>query len=133
MKKLMMTMLLGLMLLLTTTSAMAEWTRVDDIDQLILYVDRATIRRSGSFVKMWDLGDFKKMLTVQSYSYFSHKSQQEYDCKEEKKRLLAFTMFDGKMGSENVVSSNGNAKGEWDPIEPKSIGETLWKIACRKR
>ena len=65
-------------------------------------------------------------------SYLSSKAQDEYDCKDEKNRILAFTWFDGKMGSGKVVYSDSNVRDEWSPIQPGSIGETLWKIACGK-
>ena len=135
MKKLMMTMLLlGLMLGLTATVAMAEWSRVDSINDSILYVDTATIRRNGNLVKMWELIDYKTVQKAADVSPFlSMKSQQEYDCKEERTRMLAFTTFDRKMGSGKVVFSDGNARGEWAPVQPESIGELMWKIACGKK
>ena len=64
-------------------------------------------------------------------SYLSEKSQSEFDCKEEKVRILAFTWFDGRMGRGKVVVSDSDL-GKWSPIEPGSIGEALWKIACGK-
>ena len=67
-------LLLGLMLLMTACAASAEWTRVDGNDHYSQYVDRATIRRNGNFVKMWNLRGFK---TVQKgaagESYLSSK------------------------------------------------------------
>ena len=133
-------LLLGLMLLATATAASAEWTRVDSNDELIAYVDRATIRRNGNLVKMWDLKDNK---TVEksaaagggfSFSSLppSEKAQQEYDCKEEKSRTLAFTWFGGQMGSGKVVFTDSDP-GKWRPIEPGTIGATVWKIACGKK
>ena len=127
-------LLLGLILLVTATVASAEWTVAERDDELILYVDKATIRRNGNLVKMWDLADYK---TVQKSAaageyYLSGKVQMEYDCKEEKKRLLAFTNFSGKMGSGKVVYSD-SFPGKWSPISPGSVGEALWKIACGKK
>ena len=76
-------LLLGLMLAITATVASAEWTVSGGSDEFIQYVDRATIRRNGNLVKMWDMADFK---TVQkgaaSESYLSDKTQTKYDCKE---------------------------------------------------
>jgi hypothetical protein len=126
-------LLMGLMLLVTATAASAEWTRVDSNDQLISYVDRATIRRNGNFVKMWNLMDYKTVRTLAGISYLSSKTQQEYDCKEEKVRILAFTWFAGKMGNGKVVYWDSDTGGKWSPIEPGSINETLWKIACGKQ
>ena len=132
-------LLLGLTLLVTATAASAEWTpvgaaNVGGDDQLIIYIDRATIRRNGNFVKLWDLADYKTVRTSPStgVSYFSDKGQREYDCKEEKTRLLAFTWFDGKMGSGKVVHNTSETSMKWSPIQQGSIGEALWKIACGK-
>ena len=126
-------LLIGLMLLVTAVSASAEWTAADFNDEFIQYVDFATIRRNGNFVKMWSLSDYKTVQkAADGQSYLSSKVQDEFDCKEEKTRLLAFTWFDGKMGSGKVVVSNGNVRGEWEPISPGSVGEALWKIACGK-
>ena len=131
-------LLMGLMLLVTAGAANAGWTIVgdtgDDGDDFIQYVDRATIRRNGNFVKMWDLLDFNTVqMSPAGHSFLSEKAQQEYDCKEEKKRILAFTWFDGQMGNGKVVVSNGNVRGEWEPISPGSVNEVLWKIACGKQ
>ena len=131
-------LLLGLMLIVTATAASAEWTFVSDTggdtDDYIQYVDRATIRKRGNLVKMWGLRDFK---TVQKSaagdSYLSSNAQEEYDCKEEKSRILAFTWFAGKMGNGKVVYSNSDTGDKWSPISPGSVGETLWKIACGKK
>ena len=125
-------LLMGLMLLVTAGAASAEWTDVGDNERLIQYVDRATIRRNGNFVKMWDLLDYKTVKTSAGVSYLSGKTQQEFDCQEERGRILAFTWFDGLMGSGNVVYSNSDTQ-QWDPIQPGSSGETLWKIACGKK
>ena len=127
-------LLLGLVLLLTTTAASAEWDPVGENDLFIQYVDRATIRRNGNFAKMWDLMDYKTVQkSTAGKSYLSDKSQSGYDCKEKKSRVLAFTWFDGQMGNGKAVSFNGNVRGEWSPIGPGSVGETLWKIACGKK
>ena len=126
-------LLLGLMLLVTAGAATAEWTSVGEDDALIVYVDIGTIRRNGNLVKMWDMLDHKTVQTDAGGSYLSGKTQQEYDCKEEKVRRLAYLWFDGKMGRGKVVYSNGNVKDEWRPISPDSVSEALWKIACGKK
>ena len=126
-------LLLGLMLLVTATAANAEWTQSGESDELIAYIDIATIRRNGNFFKLWDLRDYKTVQTVSGVSYLSDKGQSEYDCKEERKRILAFSMFSGQMGKGKVVYDNSNVRGEWSPISPGSVDETLWKTACGKK
>jgi hypothetical protein len=126
-------LLMGLVLMAIANAASAEWTAAGDSDEFIQYVDRATIRRNGNLVKMSSLTDFKTVQkSAAGKSYLSEKQQAEYDCKEKKKRYLAFTWFDGQMGNGKVVVSNGDVRGEWRPIAPGSSGETLWKIACGK-
>jgi len=128
-------LLMGLMLLMTAGAASAEWTQSAGNDEVVIYVDRATIRRNGNLVKMWELKDFKTVQKSSSgarESYFSEKAQNEYDCKEEKMRLLAFSWFSGKMGTENVVFSDSDPD-KWEPIQPASVAETTWKIACGKK
>lgn len=124
-------LLLGLMLLVTAPTASAEWTQSGESDNYILYVDRATIRRNGNFVKMWDMSDYKTVQTVNGDSVLSTKRQSEYDCKDEMLRDHAFTVFSGQMGRGKVVYSNDDTK-KWGPIAPESMGEALWKIACGK-
>ena len=116
---------------MTATAASAEWTSFHYSDEIILYIDRATIRRKGDFVKMWELIDFKAVQNNGIYSYLTQRSQHEFDCKEEQTRLLAFSWLSGKMGSGSVVYSNSDV-GKWSPIAPNTIDEAQWKIACGK-
>ena len=125
-------LLMGLMLLVTATAASAEWTiaGLSDID--IRYVDRATIRRNGNFVKMWDLSDYKAVQTNAGYSYLSSKTQWEFDCKEERLRVLAFSWYSGQMGHGIGIFSNSDTQ-KWEPSTPESMGEILGKIECGKQ
>ena len=125
-------LLMGLMLLATAGAAGAGWTDVGENDGLIQYVDLATIRRNGNLVKMWYLTDFKTVRTISGKSYLSSKAQSEYNCKEESSRTLALTWFDGKMGRGKVVFAYSDPD-KWEPIQPESIGEVLWKVACGKK
>ena len=124
-------LLLGLMLLATATAASAEWTQSGEGESFIHYVDIATIRRNGNLVKMWSLTDYKTVKIVAGQSNFSYKKQSEWDCKDEKGRKLAHTWFTGQMGSGTVNYTDSRTE-EWSPIEPESVNETLWKIACGK-
>ena len=124
-------LLLGLMLLVTAGAASAEWTLEDFSVELIQYVDRATIRRNGNLVKMWEMSDYNTVQTAYGISFLSGRTQWEFDCNEETIRRLAFSLFNGKMSAGTNVSSNSDG-GKWLPIQPGSVAETLWKIACGK-
>ena len=122
------------LVMLIASPAWAEWTPIDNNDEFTSYVDRATIRRNGNFVKMWNMQDFKTVRkSASNDSYLSSKAQWEYDCKEERKRMLAFYWFSGQMGSGTVVYSDSDLENKWSPISPYSLGETIWKVACGKK
>ena len=125
-------LLLGLMLLVTATAARAEWVLVDDGDQIITYVDRSTIRRSGNLVKMWHMMDFKTVQTVEPYNFYSGTYQVEYECKEETSKNLALNVYSGKVGTGKSLYTYAKP-GDAIPISPRSIAEALWKIACGKK
>jgi Surface-adhesin protein E len=95
----------------------------------VFYVDFDTMRRKGDLVKMWQLFDFKTVQTKSNHSFLSSRMQSEYDCVEERTRLLALTSFSGNMGKGNIV---GNITGEqkWRPVAPGSVDKALWEVAC---
>jgi hypothetical protein len=122
-------------LLLTATSAWAEWVQVSSSPAsggFDIYVDPSTIRRSGDTVKMWRLFDYKTTRTEGRYRYLSATAQIELDCKDERERILYFTIYSGQMGTGDVIESISNSRGELAPVSPGSVGEILWKVACAK-
>jgi len=112
----------------------AEWVLASGNDEagLTVYVDPDTIRRKGNLVKMWQLYDYKTVQTVAGDSLLSIKRYNEYDCTEERTRMLAYTWFSGNMGSGKVVYSTPDEQ-QWEPVIPRSINRTLWKVACSKQ
>jgi hypothetical protein len=114
--------------------AHAEWVEVTSNHQgdVTVYANPDTIRRNGDLVKMWQLSDFTTVQTVEGDSYLSSKAEREYNCAEERTRVLAFTWFSGNMGSGNMVYSNSNERN-WEPVAAHSIDEALWEVACTKR
>ena len=104
--KLPLTYLLGFwslitLLFLNSVPAYAEWVVVEETPGLrTVYVDPDTIRREGNLVMLWQLMDFKCMQGNRSPSRFlSTKTQMQFDCAEQRLRLLAFTEFSRNMGT----------------------------------
>ena len=126
-------LLLILLLVLSSGPAYAEWVSIGADNQRgrTVYADPDTIRLKGDVVKMWSLNDYKTLQTWPSASYLSYKVQNEYDCAEERIRQLAATFFSGNMGRGDVVSVHSN-KGTWQPVEPGSLGQSEWEVACDK-
>ena len=121
-------------LMLSSGHSYAEWVLVsgDDAAGLAVYVDPATIRRNGNLAKMWQLYDYKTVQTVAGDSLLSMKRFNEYDCMEERTRMLGYTWFAGNMGSGNVVYSTTEQQ-PWELVVPRSINRSLWKVACNKK
>ncbi|MDO8465345.1 MAG: hypothetical protein Q7S46_08860 [Gallionella sp.] len=89
-------------------------------------------KKNGDKLKMWRVYDYKTIQEASGYKFISAKFQNEYDCKEEKVRLLVNTAFSGNMGVGEVIFTNTDA-GKWQPAMPGSIDEAMWKFACRKK
>ena len=124
------------LLVLSSGSVYAEWVAVEK-DYLLpglqtVYVDPETIRREGSLVTMWQLIDFKTMQGGRSPTRFSStKTQKQFHCAEARTRLLRVTDFWGIMGTGEPAEAyveNGN----WIPVEPESMNQALWEVACGK-
>ena len=137
--KLLLAYLLGFWLLITllvlsSGAVYAGWvlTSGDDEAGLTVYVDPDSIRQKGNLAKMWQLYDYKTVQTVAGIGFLTVKEQWEFDCAEERRRVLALTEFSGNMGSGTVVYTNSEV-GKWQPVAPSSIGQLLWKFACGKK
>ena len=125
--------LLITLLVLSSGPAFAEWAslfRNDDTGETI-YVDKDTIRHKEDVVTWWELEDFKTVQTVGGIRFLSAKLQWEFECAEERMRMLALTEFSGNMGKGDVVL-NESPDQIWRPVEPDSFGFKLWKAACAK-
>jgi hypothetical protein len=123
-----------MVLILSIQPVHAEWVLVSGDDEvgLKVYVDPATLRRNGSLVKMWQLYDYKTVQTVAGDSLLSMKRFNEYDCTEERTRMLGYTWFSGNKGNGNVVYSTMEQL-PWEPVVPRTINRTLWNVACEKK
>ncbi len=122
----------SMLLLIVSSSAVAEWTlsgsRSED-GGFYHYVDLSTIRMSGTRAKMWRLFDYKTIQTSGSVSYLSAMFKTEFDCSGEKLRFLAHNVYSGNMGG-GRVAAHESIVGEWIPVSPNSIDQILLKIAC---
>ncbi len=123
------------LLLTFSGSAWAGWVEIgsSDDDSRIVYADPNTIRKNGSMVKMWSLYDHVNTKVEQSSgkTYFSTRKQTEYDCQDERTRILTFSLHSGKMGGGGAIAVD-NTPFQWSSVPPGSVNEILWKFACGK-
>ena len=99
-------LLLLTLLVLSSGSAYAEWVTVSEDKQegKTAYVNPDAIR-NGNLVKMWTLLDYKTTQMREGSLYMSEQAQHEFDCAEERFRILALAKYSGNMASGNVVYS----------------------------
>lgn len=123
-----------LMMLLVgvSNSAIADWVSVGSNESTTIYVDQTSIERAGNMAKMWHLTDFNNAHKDMGEAYLSTKDQNEYDCKEVKLRRRASSQHSKNMGGGKVVYSDSYTT-RWKPVPPDSGIEILWKFACTKR
>ena len=107
--------ILVMLLAVVSSSAMAEWVAIAAADGIISYANPATIRKSGNKVKMWSLIDFNSVQEDAGDKFLSSKSQNEYDCKEERIRTLYFSWHSENMGDGDVVYIDRKPDKNWDP------------------
>jgi hypothetical protein len=142
-RKLPMTQFMGFWLLttvlfLSNVSARAEWVAVE-ADYLLpglqtVYVDPDAILREGNLVTMLQLIDFKWMQgnprgPTRFLSTMTHK---QFDCAGKRLRLLAYTEFSRGMGT-GIPAGGYVDKGNWLSVEPDSINQALWEVACGRK
>jgi len=104
-----------------------------------VYFDPDTIRREGHLVTIWQLTDYKSVqgnvglgrFGVDPSRFVSTKTHKQFDCVEKRLRLLAYMEFLRHMGTGRRNDGYVD-KDNWLPVEPESINQALWEIACGK-
>ncbi len=120
------TLLLPL-LLLVTGSAWAGWEKISTTADL--YIDPATIRKDGNLRKMWSIRDFKQR---DKEGAMSIRTRIEYDCKDERRKILTISTHTEPMAGGTTIESYGEDPKGWVEIPPGSTDEIMLKIACAK-
>ena len=129
--------LLITLLVLSGGPAYAEWVAVEK-DYLLpglqtVYIDPNSIHREGNLVTMWQLIDFTAMQGNPRgpTRFLSTKTHKQFDCAEERVRLLAFTEFSHRMGT-GIRADGLVDKDNWLSIKPESVNQALREVACNK-
>lgn len=119
-----------LMILLAVVSigAMAEWVKVSESDAAFFYIDLATIRRNGDFRRVWEMRDMKK---IDKDGVMSVRALMEYDCNEERSRILSISEHsEPTLGGKVLLSSDDPST--WRYVAPGTVFESTLKVVCTK-
>ena len=122
-----------LLLIVVSSSALADWVKVEESNTFTAYADPTTIRTNGNVVEIWTLQDYKAVQVDPTLgAYLSARAQAEFDCKEEKVRDLRLSWYSDKMAEGAVVFLDEDPSN-WNPVIPGTGDEALWKFVCKKR
>ena len=117
-------------LFLTATShALADWMEYGKTDGTTLYIDPLTIRKDGDLRKVWQLLELEKATPE---GELSRRSLFEYDCKNERHRILDTTRHSGLKASGKVLGAGGESR-DWQHIAPGTIIARFLKSVCDPR
>jgi hypothetical protein len=115
-----------LLLLLVNASAWAEWIKIDETDRTVIYIDPERIQKNAQFPTAWQLSDYKQ---ANKRGVLSSQNLIEFDCKEKRRRTLAFTSHSENMAEGKVIFKNLKS-GQWRPVPHDSVAEQLMNMAC---
>ena len=117
------------------------WVAVDSAYQSpsreTVYFDPKTIRRDGDLVTLWQLTDYIWMqgnapfgaFMMDPHRFLSTKTHKEFDCAHNSVRVLASSEFSQHMGT-GIQNAVAVSQGYGQPVEPGSINQALWEVAC---
>ena len=118
-------------LLLAAMPAWAAWKVVGSTPSATSYADAATILRNAQVSAMWSLLDYASFQRMVEVGYFSQKALVEYDCAEKQSRGMVVSLHEGHMGEGKIIYAD-ESPHDWEPIVPETLGEELWKVACKQ-
>jgi hypothetical protein len=119
-------------LFLCSASFAANWKYLEKVEQdgsiaaAIKEYDKASIRRSGSRITVWERTTFDEPSMLGIFRTSVVRAQKVYDCGERTVQMLTFTFYDeaGK-----PLHTSGS-EGDVDAIVPDSNGEYILEQFC---
>jgi len=109
------------------SQAAAGWVRLVETDEVFFYYDPATIRVNGHLRRVWEIQDLKQRNPA---GEMSRRFLSEYDCREERHRLLSFSTHSEPMAGGRILLIHGSPS-EWNHIPPYSPALRMFKIVCK--
>jgi hypothetical protein len=115
-------------LMMLAGSAWAEWVRYGESEETNFYFDPATIRKDGNMRRVWLIQDLKKR---DKAGEMSVRVRNEYDCKNERVRVLGLSTHSEPMAGGTVLEVGGENQN-WRAIAPETVNEKIFNILCAK-
>jgi len=120
-------LILVLLMVTASWSAMAEWLKVDSDKIGTYYADPSSMQEIENKILMTDLAEM-----LPNGKPFSVKTQREYDCQKQQVRIMSMAAYHGIMGEGEEIFNHQNHE-EWQTIMKSSPLESLFRLACHKK
>ena len=118
--------LLFVCLVFASSAVFAEWAKLSDNDETIVYIDLSTVRKDGNLRTVSQLHDDKKR---GEDGVKSTRISWEYDCNSERVRIVSATSFPETMAGGKKLFSFYKTS-EWRDIAPETAGYNGLKAVC---
>ena len=115
-------------LLIAAAPAWAEWVRVDEDGQGVVYLDPDTIDRSGDYRKVWASRDLRMpgIDDERSRTKFA-----EIDCAVGRIRILSESDYSERMAMGDVLSNTASPT-DWNYPGTGTAGDIIRKFVCSR-
>ena len=122
---------LTIMLMLASAPAWAEWTKVGETAGSVHYLDAATIGKDGNLRRVWEIQDLKARLPS---GEVSRRAMSEYDCAEQRFRMLSVSSFMGLMSTGEILLTGSDPESlrKWQSIPQGTIAQATLKLVCAR-
>lgn len=121
--------ILAIFLASYTQTIYAEWKEASSSDEYKAYVDIKSLSKSKDIVTMSSLYDFQKPQQLNKDSFFSVKHIREYDCNQNRQRVIYSEFYNLNMGKGELLGKTTKLYA-WRDNGPNTIDEHLWQVAC---
>jgi hypothetical protein len=119
-------LIFALLALSFSASVAAEWVKVGESEDGAFFIDPETIRSNGHFRKVWAITDMKNLVVEGARSY---RVRWEYDCKEERSRVLYLSGHSSPLAAGEMLFST-RVPQEWEPTPPGTPDALIRRIVC---
>ncbi|MCX6210921.1 MAG: hypothetical protein NTZ59_15800 [Bacteroidetes bacterium] len=119
-----------ILLLLISSSVLAEWKYITRTDEDKFYYEPSSIKKTKTYTKAWILLDFKEPVTYKGITYLSNKSLWHLNCVDEEQKTVQSLSYSDHMGTGQMVDFR-NDKIDWASIVPDTNQEVIFKVICR--
>ncbi len=94
-------------------------------DGTVFYIDRNSIKKEGNLLRVWELQDLKEKGPLEEKS---RRILVEYDCKNERRRVMSFSFHAEQMGA-GLTLKGDQTPGKWNLMVPNTTGSVVFQVA----